>query len=102
MAARKRLLSAVADSRRLHLHARRSTLPHPSGKGTLALQAELPASLPPYRRSIRLRHLGGLSGRCAFAFLAAVFWLAVILVPVAVAGTILWLSTRDSVALQAS
>jgi 23S rRNA pseudouridine955/2504/2580 synthase len=37
------LLSAVADSRRLHLHARRLTLPHPSGKGTLRLQAELPA-----------------------------------------------------------
>ena len=37
------LLSAVADARRLHLHARRLTLPHPSGKGTLRLQAELPA-----------------------------------------------------------
>ena len=37
------LLSAVADSRRLHLHARRLTLPHPSGKGTLRLQAEPPA-----------------------------------------------------------
>jgi 23S rRNA pseudouridine955/2504/2580 synthase len=37
------LLSAVADSRRLHLHARRLTLPHPSGKGTLRLQAEAPA-----------------------------------------------------------
>jgi 23S rRNA pseudouridine955/2504/2580 synthase len=36
------LLSAVADSRRLHLHARRITLPHPSGKGTLRLQAEPP------------------------------------------------------------
>jgi len=37
------LLSAVADSRRLHLHARRLALPHPSGKGTLKLQAEPPA-----------------------------------------------------------
>jgi 23S rRNA pseudouridine955/2504/2580 synthase len=37
------LLSAVADSRRLHLHARRLTLPHPSGKGALCLQAEPPA-----------------------------------------------------------
>ncbi len=37
------LLSAVADSRRLHLHARRLILPHPSGKGTLRLQAEPPA-----------------------------------------------------------
>jgi 23S rRNA pseudouridine955/2504/2580 synthase len=36
------LLSAVADSRRLHLHARRLALPHPSGKGTLRLQAEPP------------------------------------------------------------
>jgi 23S rRNA pseudouridine955/2504/2580 synthase len=37
------LLSAIADSRRLHLHARRLVLPHPSGKGTLTLQAEPPA-----------------------------------------------------------
>jgi 23S rRNA pseudouridine955/2504/2580 synthase len=37
------LLSAVADSRRLHLHARRLVLPHPSGKGTLELLAEPPA-----------------------------------------------------------
>ena len=37
------LLSTVADSRRLHLHARRLSLPHPSGKGTLRLQAEPPA-----------------------------------------------------------
>ena len=37
------LLSAIADARRLHLHARRLTLPHPSGKGTLRLQAEPPA-----------------------------------------------------------
>jgi 23S rRNA pseudouridine955/2504/2580 synthase len=43
------LLSAVADSRRLHLHARRLTLPHPSGKGTLRLQAELPAH---FRRTV--------------------------------------------------
>jgi 23S rRNA pseudouridine955/2504/2580 synthase len=39
------LLSAVADSRRLHLHARRLVLPHPSGKGTLELQAEPPAHI---------------------------------------------------------
>ena len=37
------LLAAVADSRRLHLHARRLVLPHPSGKGTLELQAEAPS-----------------------------------------------------------
>lgn len=43
------LLSAVADSRRLHLHARRITLPHPSGKGTLRLEAELP---PHFRRTV--------------------------------------------------
>lgn len=43
------LLSAVADSRRLHLHARRLTLPHPSGKGTLRLQAGLP---PHFRRTV--------------------------------------------------
>ena len=43
------LLSAVADSRRLHLHARRITLPHPSGKGTLRVQAELP---PHFRRTV--------------------------------------------------
>jgi 23S rRNA pseudouridine955/2504/2580 synthase len=43
------LLSAVADSRRLHLHARRLTLPHPSGKGELKLQAELP---PHFRRTV--------------------------------------------------
>jgi 23S rRNA pseudouridine955/2504/2580 synthase len=39
------LLSTIADSRRLHLHARRLVLPHPSGKGTLRLQAEPPAHL---------------------------------------------------------
>jgi 23S rRNA pseudouridine955/2504/2580 synthase len=43
------LLSAVADSRRLHLHARRITLPHPSGKGELKLQAEPP---PHFRRTV--------------------------------------------------
>jgi 23S rRNA pseudouridine955/2504/2580 synthase len=37
------LLSAVADARRLHLHARRIVLPHPGGKGELAVEAELPA-----------------------------------------------------------
>jgi 23S rRNA pseudouridine955/2504/2580 synthase len=37
------LMSAIADARRLHLHARRLTLPHPSGKGTLRVQAEPPA-----------------------------------------------------------
>jgi 23S rRNA pseudouridine955/2504/2580 synthase len=43
------LLSAVADSRRLHLHARRLTLPHPSGKGELRVQAEPP---PHFRRTV--------------------------------------------------
>jgi 23S rRNA pseudouridine955/2504/2580 synthase len=43
------LLSAVADSRRLHLHARRITLPHPSGKGELVLEAEPP---PHFRRTV--------------------------------------------------
>jgi 23S rRNA pseudouridine955/2504/2580 synthase len=43
------LLSAVADSRHLHLHARRLTLPHPSGKGELRLQAEPP---PHFRRTV--------------------------------------------------
>jgi 23S rRNA pseudouridine955/2504/2580 synthase len=42
-------LSTIADSRRLHLHARRLTLPHPSGKGTLRVQAEAPAH---FRRTI--------------------------------------------------
>ena len=37
------LLAAVADLRRLHLHARRLALPHPSGKGELDLEAEPPA-----------------------------------------------------------
>jgi 23S rRNA pseudouridine955/2504/2580 synthase len=43
------LLSAVADSRRLHLHARRITLPHPSGKGELKVQAE---PSPHFRRTV--------------------------------------------------
>lgn len=43
------LLSAVADARRLHLHARRLVLPHPSGKGQLAAEAEPP---PHFRRTI--------------------------------------------------
>lgn len=43
-------LAAVADSqRRLHLHARRLTLPHPSGKGELKVQAEPP---PHFRRTV--------------------------------------------------
>ncbi len=36
------LLASVADARRLHLHARRLLLPHPSGKGELKVTAELP------------------------------------------------------------
>ena len=43
------LLSAVADARRLHLHARRLVLPHPSGKGELAVDAEPP---PHFRRTV--------------------------------------------------
>jgi 23S rRNA pseudouridine955/2504/2580 synthase len=43
------LLSAVADARRLHLHARRIALPHPSGKGELVLEAEPP---PHFRRTV--------------------------------------------------
>ncbi len=44
------LLAAVADSqRRLHLHARRLMLPHPSGKGELKVQAEPP---PHFRRTV--------------------------------------------------
>jgi 23S rRNA pseudouridine955/2504/2580 synthase len=44
------LLSAVADSnRRLHLHARRLVLPHPSGKGELRVEAEAP---PHFRRTV--------------------------------------------------
>jgi 23S rRNA pseudouridine955/2504/2580 synthase len=36
------LLAAIADPRRLHLHARRLILPHPSGRGELRLEASLP------------------------------------------------------------
>lgn len=43
------LLSAVADARCLHLHARRIALPHPSGKGKLVLEAEPP---PHFRRTV--------------------------------------------------
>lgn len=43
------LLSAVTDARRLHLHARRLALPHPSGKGELRAEAELP---PHFRRTV--------------------------------------------------
>ncbi len=43
------LLSTIADARKLHLHARRLTLPHPSGKGELRAQAELP---PHFRRTV--------------------------------------------------
>jgi 23S rRNA pseudouridine955/2504/2580 synthase len=43
------LLAAVADSRRLHLHARRLSLPHPSGKGELKAVAEPP---PHFRRTV--------------------------------------------------
>ena len=48
-AARKRCCAAVADARRLHLHARRLLLPHPSGKGELKVEAELP---PHFRRTV--------------------------------------------------
>lgn len=43
------LLAAVADARRLHLHARRLTLPHPSGRGELRVEADAP---PHFRRTI--------------------------------------------------
>lgn len=43
------LLASVADARRLHLHARRLQLPHPSGKGELKVTAELP---PHFRRTV--------------------------------------------------
>ena len=43
------LLAAVADARRLHLHARRLVLPHPSGKGELAIDAQPP---PHFRRTV--------------------------------------------------
>jgi 23S rRNA pseudouridine955/2504/2580 synthase len=37
------LLAPVADAQRLHLHARRIRLPHPSGRGELNVEAEAPA-----------------------------------------------------------
>ena len=43
------LLAAVADARRLHLHARRLALPHPSGRGRLVLEAEPPLH---FRRTV--------------------------------------------------
>jgi 23S rRNA pseudouridine955/2504/2580 synthase len=43
------LLAPVADARRLHLHARRLVLPHPSGKGQLKVEAEPP---PHFRRTV--------------------------------------------------
>jgi len=43
------LLAPVADAKRLHLHARRLTLPHPSGKGELSVEAEPP---PHFRRTV--------------------------------------------------
>ena len=43
------LLSAIADARRLHLHARRIALPHPSGTGELVVEAEPP---PHFRRTV--------------------------------------------------
>jgi len=43
------LLAPVADARRLHLHARRIVLPHPSGKGELKVEADAP---PHFRRTV--------------------------------------------------
>ena len=43
------LLAAVADARRLHLHARRLALPHPSGRGRLVLEVEPPLH---FRRTV--------------------------------------------------
>jgi 23S rRNA pseudouridine955/2504/2580 synthase len=43
------LLSTIADARRLHLHARRLVLPHPSGEGELKVEAKLP---PHFRRTV--------------------------------------------------
>ncbi|MCX7364165.1 MAG: RluA family pseudouridine synthase [Alphaproteobacteria bacterium] len=43
------LLSAMAEARKLHLHARRIALPHPSGTGELVLEAEPPAH---FRRTV--------------------------------------------------
>jgi 23S rRNA pseudouridine955/2504/2580 synthase len=42
-------LTTIADARKLYLHARRITLPHPSGKGELKVQAEVP---PHFRRTV--------------------------------------------------
>ena len=63
------LLAGVADARRLHLHARRLLLPHPSGKGELTITAEPPHSLSPHCRGIRLldrRRLSENWAVCAF------------------------------------
>lgn len=43
------LLSTLTEARRLHLHARRLALPHPSGRGELKVEAEPP---PHFRRTI--------------------------------------------------
>ena len=43
------LLSAMAEARKLHLHARRIALPHPSGTGELVLEVEPPAH---FRRTV--------------------------------------------------
>jgi 23S rRNA pseudouridine955/2504/2580 synthase len=43
------LFGAVAERRRLHLHARRIALPHPSGKGELVVEADPP---PHFRRTV--------------------------------------------------
>jgi 23S rRNA pseudouridine955/2504/2580 synthase len=43
------LMSAIADTRSLHLHARRLVLPHPSGKSEFALEAEPPRH---FRRTV--------------------------------------------------
>jgi 23S rRNA pseudouridine955/2504/2580 synthase len=54
------LLDALAEARRLHLHARRITLPHPSGKGELAVDAPPPAH---FRRTVEA--FGFAAGACA-------------------------------------
>ena len=43
------LLAPVADAKRLHLHARRLALPHPSGRGELRVEADPP---PHFRRTV--------------------------------------------------
>jgi len=43
------LLAPVADAKRLHLHARRLSLPHPSGRGELSVEADPP---PHFRRTV--------------------------------------------------